>query len=71
MVSKPGDGAFALRPGESRELTWRLTATAPLEAGSVVLTAGSAVDGWSRAVQPVMLPAEVDSGTISSPAQKP
>jgi hypothetical protein len=71
VVSRPDVGAFTLNPGENRELTWRLTAIAPLEAGSLVLTAASTVDGWGRAVQPIAIPAEVDASAISSPARKP
>lgn len=45
----------SLKPGERRELTWRVHTLAPLEAGAVKVSVWTADAGWAQALHPIQI----------------
>lgn len=58
-----------MKPGERRELAWRVKALAPLEAGSLKVTATVNTGGWAQAIAPISIPASATNPTSTAGGQ--
>jgi hypothetical protein len=58
-----------MKPGERREFAWRVKALAPLEAGSLEVTATVNTGGWAQGIAPISIPASATNPTSMAGGQ--